>query len=92
MTALRRASLLLWGDEETVRVRLPGAQVESRRHTFRLVFESLAAAWEAVAVPFGVPAGRARGATRRCSPTHSPGAGELSMQDNWQIVLARRAP
>jgi SAM-dependent methyltransferase len=70
-------SPLLWGDEE------------SRTHAFGLGFESLDAAWEAVAVPFGVPAA-ARGRYEEMLATHSPGAGALSMQDRWQIVLARR--
>jgi SAM-dependent methyltransferase len=83
-------SPLLWGDEDTVRARLPRAEVESRPHVFRLVFESLDAAWEAVAVPFGVPAG-ARESYEEMLATHSPGSGELAMQDRWQIVLARRA-
>ena len=91
MTGYDGPSPLLWGDEETARGRLPGAEVESRRHTVRLVFESLAAAWEGVAVPFGVPAG-SRARYDELVATYSPGAGEVSMQDNWQIVLARRAP
>ncbi len=82
-------SPLLWGDEGTVRERLPDAEVETREHAFRLVFESLDAAWEAVAVPFGVPAG-AREGYEEMLATHSPGSGELAMQDRWQIVLARR--
>jgi SAM-dependent methyltransferase len=82
-------SPLLWGDEETARGRLPGAEVETRSHTLRLVFESLDAAWQAVAVPFGVPPG-ARGRYDEMLATHSPAPGRLSMQDNWQILLARR--
>ena len=82
-------SPLLWGDEETARARLSGAEVESRAHAFRLVFESLDAAWDAVAAPFGVPAG-ARGRYEEMLATHSPGPGALAMQDNWRIVLARR--
>jgi SAM-dependent methyltransferase len=82
-------SPLLWGDEETAGRRLRGAEVESRTHAFGLGFESLDAAWEAVAVPFGVPA-TARGRYEEMLATHSPGAGALSMQDRWQIVLARR--
>jgi hypothetical protein len=81
-------SPLLWGDEETARARLPGAEVETRSHAFGLVFDSLDAAWEAAAVPFGVPAS-ARGRYEEMLATHSPGPGALSMQDNWQIVLAR---
>ena len=81
-------SPLLWGDEETTRARLPGAEVETRSHAFGLGFESLDAAWEAVAVPFGVPAS-ARGRYVEMLATYSPGPGALSMQDNWQIVLAR---
>src|SRR5688572_33003924 len=34
-------SPLLWGDEETARKRLPGAEVEARSHTFGVGFESL---------------------------------------------------
>jgi SAM-dependent methyltransferase len=90
MAAYDGPSPLLWGDEETARARLPGAEVETRPHTFRIVFESLAAAWEAVAVPFGVPAG-SRARYDELLATHSPGAGEVSMQDTWQIVLARKA-
>jgi SAM-dependent methyltransferase len=82
-------SPLLWGDEETARRRLPGAEVEARSHTFGVEFESLDAAWEAVAVPFGVPA-ESRGRYEGMLATYSPGPGRLSMQDNWQIVLARR--
>ncbi len=82
-------SPLLWGDEGTVRDRLPGAEVDSRAHAFRVGFESLDAAWEAVAAPFGVPEA-ARGRYEEMLATHSPGAGALSMQDHWQIVLARR--
>ena len=82
-------SPLLWGDEEVARRRLRGAEVDSRTHVFRLVFESLDAAWEAVAVPFGVPAS-ARGDYEEMLATHSPGPGTLSMQDRWRIVLARR--
>jgi SAM-dependent methyltransferase len=82
-------SPLLWSDEETARARLAGAEVESRAHTLRLGFESLDAAWEAVAVPFGVPA-QARAGYEELLATHSPGPGALSMQDRWQIVLARR--
>ena len=82
-------SPLLWGDEETARRRLGGAEVETRAHAFPIVFESLDAAWEAAAVPFGVPAG-ARARYEEMLATHSPGPGALSMQDNWQIVLARR--
>ena len=82
-------SPLLWGDEGTVRDRLRGTDVETREHTFRLVFESLDAAWDAVAAPFGVPAS-ARGRYEEMLATHSPGPGALSMQDHWQIVLARR--
>ena len=83
-------SPLLWGDEETARARLRGAEVESRAHAMRLVFESPDAAWEAVAVPFGVPAG-ARRRYAEMLATHSPGHGTLSMRDDWQIVLARRS-
>ena len=82
-------SPLLWGDEEVAAARLPGTEVESRGHAARIVFESVDAAWEAVAVPFGVPAG----ARRRFDDVlalHSPGHGTLSMRDDWQIVLARR--
>ena len=82
-------SPLLWGDEGTVRDRLRGTDVETRKHTFRLVFESLDAAWDAVAAPFCVPAS-ARGRYEEMVATHSPGPGALSMQDHWQIVLARR--
>ena len=82
-------SPLLWGDEETAGRRLRGAEVDSRTHAFALGFESLDAAWEAVAGPFGVPA-TARGRYEEMLATHSPGAGALSMQDRWQIVLARR--
>ena len=82
-------SPLLWGDEETARARLVGAEVESRARAIRLGFESLDAAWEAVAVPFGVPAS-ARDGYEEMLATHSPGAGALSMQDHWQLVLARR--
>ena len=82
-------SPLLWGDEGTVRDRLPGADVESRAHMIRVGFESLDAAWEGVAVPFGVPAA-SRGRYEEMLASHSPGAGALSMQDRWQIVLARR--
>ncbi len=83
-------SPLLWGDEETARGRLPGAEVETRSHTFQIVFESLAAAWEGVAVPLGVPAG-SRGRYDELIATYSPGAGEVSMRDDWRILLARRA-
>ncbi len=83
-------SPLLWGDEETARARLRGAEVESRAHAMQLVFESVDAAWEAVAVPFGVPAGARRGYAEMLA-THSPGHGALSMRDDWQIVLARRS-
>ena len=82
-------SPLLWGDEETALRRLPGTEVEARPHTFRLVFESLDAAWDGVAVPFGVPAG-ARGDYEEMLALHSPDTGQLSMQEQWQIVLARR--
>jgi SAM-dependent methyltransferase len=82
-------SPLLWGDEGTASERLPGAEVEARTHSLRLVFESLDAAWEAVARPFGVPAGSRR-TYEEMLAEHSPGHGRLSMQDNWQIVLARR--
>ena len=83
-------SPLLWGDEETAAERLPGAEVEARGHAMQLVFESLDAAWEAVAVPFGVPAGARRGFDEMLA-LHSPGRGQLSMRDDWRIVLARRA-
>ena len=83
-------SPLLWSDEETAAARLPGAEVESRAHTARIEFESVEAAWEAVAVPFGVPAA-ARRDYEEMLAVHSPGHGALSMQDHWQIVLARRA-
>ncbi len=83
-------SPLLWGDEETARARLRGAEVESRAHAMQLVFESVDAAWEAVAVPFGVPASARRDYAEMLA-TFSPGPGALSMQDHWQIVLARRA-
>ena len=83
-------SPLLWGDEETAAARLPGAEVESRAHTARIVFESVDAAWEAVAAPFGVPASARRDYAEMLA-TFSPGPGALSMQDHWQIVLARRA-
>jgi SAM-dependent methyltransferase len=82
-------SPLLWGDEETAQRRLPGTDVEARPYAFRLVFESLEAAWDAVAVPFGVPTGR-RWDYEEMLALHSPGAGQLSMQEQWQIVLARR--
>ena len=82
-------SPLLWGDAGTVRDRLRGTDVETREYTFQLVFESLDAAWDAVAAPFGVPAS-ARGRYEEMLATHSPGPGALSMQDHWQIVLARR--
>ena len=82
-------SPLLWGDEETALRRLPGAEVETRSHTLQIVFESLGAAWHAVAVPFGVPPD-ARGRYEEMLATHSPAPGRLSMQDNWQILLARR--
>jgi hypothetical protein len=55
----------------------------------RLGFESLDAAWEAVAVPFGVPAAMRRDYDEMLAE-HSPGPGALSMQDRWRIVLARR--
>jgi len=84
-------SPLLWGDEETAARRLPGAEVETRSHRLGIVFESLDAAWEAAAVPFGVPAS-ARGRYEEMLATHSPGPGALSMRDDWQIVLARRSP
>jgi SAM-dependent methyltransferase len=84
-------SPLLWGDDETAARRLRGAEVESRPHALRIRFESLDAAWEAVAVPFGVPAS-ARGRYEEMLATHSPGPGALSMQDNWRILLARRGP
>ena len=89
MAAYDGPSPLLRGDEETARRRLPGAEVETRAHVMRLVFESLDAAWEAVAVPFGVPAA-ARADYDELLATYSPGPGTLSMQDNWQIVLARK--
>ena len=54
------------------------------------MFESLDAAWHAVAVPFGVPPD-ARGRYEEMLATYSPGVGEVSMQDNWQILLARKA-
>ena len=82
-------SPLLWGDDGTAAQRLPGAEVESRAHTLRIGFESVDAAWDAVAAPFGVPV-QARGRYEEMLATHSPGPGALSMQDNWQIVLARR--
>jgi SAM-dependent methyltransferase len=82
-------SPLLWGDEETAAARLPGAEVESRGHAARIVFESVDAAWEAVAVPLGVPAGSRRRFAEMLA-LHSPGHGTLSMRDDWQIVLARR--
>jgi hypothetical protein len=40
-------------------------------------------------VPFGVPPD-ARGRYEEMLATHSPAPGRLSMQDNWQILLARR--
>ena len=89
MAAYDGPSPLLWGDEDTAGARLPGAEVETRSHAFGFELESLEAAWQAVAVPFGVPAG-ARGRYEEMLATHSPGPGALSMQDNWQIVLARR--
>lgn len=82
-------SPLLWGDEEVAGRRLPGAEVESRGHAARIVFESVDSAWEAVAVPFGVPA-QAHGRYEEMLATASPGPGRLSMRDDWQIVLARR--
>ena len=82
-------SPLLWGDEETAAARLRGAEVDSRAHSMRLGFESLDAAWEAVAVPFGVPAAMRRDYDEMLAE-HSPGPGALSMQDRWRIVLARR--
>ena len=84
-------SPLLWGDEETAQRRLPGTEVEARPYTFRLVFESLEAAWDAVAMPFGVPMG-SRWDYEEMLALHSPGAGQLSMPEQWQIVLARRQP
>ena len=89
MAAYDGPSPLLWGDEETARRRLAGAEVETRAHVMRLVFESLDAAWEAVAAPLGVPA-TARADYDELLATYSPGPGTLSMQDNWQIVLARK--
>jgi SAM-dependent methyltransferase len=82
-------SPLLWGDEEIAAVRLRGAEVDSRAHSMSLGFESTEAAWQAVAVPFGVPAAMRRDYDEMLAE-HSPGAGALSMQDRWQIVLARR--
>jgi SAM-dependent methyltransferase len=82
-------SPLLWGDEEVAARRLPGAEVESRGHAARIVFESVDAAWEAVAVPFGVLAGTRRRYVEMLA-ARSPGHGALSMRDDWQIVLARR--
>ena len=81
-------SPLLWGDEETVRARLGGAEVEARTTALQLRFESVQAAWEAVAVPFGLPPARYDRFADMLA-AHSPGAGELGMQDRWQIVLAR---
>jgi hypothetical protein len=89
MAAYDGPSPLLWGDEETAAARLPGADVEVRTHAFSLRFESLDAAWESVAAPFGVPAS-ARGAYEEMLATHSPGPGALTMGDRWAIVLARR--
>ena len=83
-------SPLLWGDEGTASARLRGTEVDTRAHAVRLVFESLDAAWEAVAEPLGVPAA-AHARYEALLAERSPGAGELSMQDHWQIVLARRA-
>ena len=78
----------LWGDEGIASARLRGTQVDTRAHAVRLVFASLDAAWEAVAEPLGVPAA-ARPRYEALLAERSPGAGELSMQDRWQIVLAR---
>jgi len=89
MTGRAGPSPLLWGDEEVAAERLPGAEVETRSHAFPLGFESLDAAWDAVAVPFGVPAS-SRGRYEEMLATHSPGPGALSMQDRWQILLGRR--
>jgi len=89
MAAYDGPSPLLWGDEETARRRLPGTEVETRAHVMRLVFESLDAAWEAVAAPFGVPTA-ARSDYDELLATYSPGPGTLSMQDHWQILLARK--
>ena len=88
MAALPGPSPLLWGDEEIVGERLPGAEVESRTATLRLGFESVEAAWDVVAAPFGLPPER-RDRFADMLAAHSPGAGELGMQERWLIVLAR---
>jgi hypothetical protein len=88
MAGLGGPSPLRWSDEEALADRLPGASVDVRLEIVRIGFESTEAAWHAVAVPFGVPAGRYdRFADMMAA--HSPGAGELGMQDRWHIVLAR---
>ena len=61
--------------------------METRTHTLQLVFESFDAAWQAVAAPFAAqPVARVR--YEEMLATHSPAPGRLSMQDNWQILLA----
>ena len=82
-------SPLLWGDEETRAPACAARAWSPAGHTFQLGFESLDAAWEAAAVPFGVPAS-ARGRFEELLAALSPGHGALSTQDRWQIVLARR--
>ena len=88
MAGLGGPSPLRWGDEEALAVRLPGAHVELRPEVVRLGFESVEAAWEAVAEPFGLSR---KGYDRFADmlAAHSPGPGELGMQDRWLIVLAR---
>jgi SAM-dependent methyltransferase len=88
MAGLSGPSPLRWGDEEALAERLPGASVELRPHVLRLGFESVEASWQAVAVPFGVPRSRYDRFADMLA-AYSPGAGELGMQDHWQVVLAR---
>ena len=65
-------------------------EAETREHAVPArVPDSLAAAWEAYAGPFGLPAGRAP-AFEATVAERSPGPGAVGMRDHWLLVMARR--
>jgi SAM-dependent methyltransferase len=77
-----------WGSAEDALTYLAAAEVETRDHPLRLGFESMDAAWEAFAGPFGMPDG-ARVAFEAEVADRSPAAGPIGLRDHWLIVTAR---
>ena len=80
---------LRWGGAEEARALLEPLWVDTRDQSVRLGFDSIEAAWEAFAPPFGIPA-EARPAFEAEVADRSPGAGVIGVRDHWMLAIARR--